>query len=95
MIPTLVLTSMLVFFLIELPPGDYLESYVNELIAAGETESETGEEYGMDRLMEYFASNSHKDLQEIHQDIIIELDNFKGGNQYKDDITMLSCRVSQ
>ena len=37
MIPTLVLTSMLVFFLIELPPGDYFESYVNELIAAGET----------------------------------------------------------
>ena len=37
MIPTLVLTSMLVFFLIELPPGDYFETYVNELIAAGET----------------------------------------------------------
>jgi len=37
MIPTLVLTSMLVFTLIELPPGDYLESYVAELLAAGET----------------------------------------------------------
>ena len=37
MIPTLVLTSMLVFLLIELPPGDYFETYVNELIAAGET----------------------------------------------------------
>jgi len=32
-----VLTSMLVFTLIELPPGDYLESYVAELLAAGET----------------------------------------------------------
>jgi len=37
MIPTLILTSMLVFALIELPPGDYLESYVAELLAAGET----------------------------------------------------------
>ncbi len=37
MIPTLVLTSILVFTLIELPPGDYFESYVNELRAAGET----------------------------------------------------------
>jgi peptide/nickel transport system permease protein len=37
MIPTLVLTSILVFALIELPPGDYLESYVAELLAAGET----------------------------------------------------------
>ena len=37
MIPTLVLTSILVFALIELPPGDYLETYVAELLAAGET----------------------------------------------------------
>ena len=54
MIPTLVLTSMLVFFLIELPPGDYLESYVNELIAAGETVDPKHieylrQEYGFDR----------------------------------------------
>ena len=37
MLPTLILTSILVFALIELPPGDYLETYVNELLAAGET----------------------------------------------------------
>ena len=37
MIPTLVLISILVFILIELPPGDYLESYVAEVLAAGET----------------------------------------------------------
>lgn len=54
MIPTLVLTSMLVFFLIELPPGDYFESYVNELIAAGETVDPQQieflkSEYGFDR----------------------------------------------
>ena len=29
MVPTLILTSILVFALIELPPGDYLESYVS------------------------------------------------------------------
>jgi len=37
MFPTLILTSILVFALIELPPGDYLETYVAELLAAGET----------------------------------------------------------
>ena len=37
MVPTLVLISMLVFTIIELPPGDYFESYVNELRAMGET----------------------------------------------------------
>ena len=36
MIPTLLLTSMLVFTIIELPPGDYFESYVAELKALGE-----------------------------------------------------------
>ncbi|SMO66013.1 ABC transporter permease [Paracoccus laeviglucosivorans] len=37
MVPTLVLISMLVFTIIELPPGDYFESYVQELRAMGET----------------------------------------------------------
>jgi peptide/nickel transport system permease protein len=36
MIPTLFLISVLVFVIIELPPGDYFESYVNELKALGE-----------------------------------------------------------
>jgi len=35
--PTLLLISMLVFLLIELPPGDYLESYIAELQIQGET----------------------------------------------------------
>ena len=37
MIPTLVIASMLIFAIIELPPGDYFESYVAELQASGET----------------------------------------------------------
>jgi peptide/nickel transport system permease protein len=36
MIPTLVLISMLVFTIIELPPGDYFESYIAEMRAIGE-----------------------------------------------------------
>ena len=36
MIPTLVLISILVFTLIELPPGDYFETFVNQLLASGE-----------------------------------------------------------
>ena len=37
MIPTLVAISVLVFAIIELPPGDYLESYVAELQSQGES----------------------------------------------------------
>ncbi|MBB4955764.1 peptide/nickel transport system permease protein [Agrobacterium vitis] len=36
MIPTLIMISMLVFTIIELPPGDYFESYVEEMRAIGE-----------------------------------------------------------
>ena len=36
MLPPLFLISLLVFVIIELPPGDYFESYVNELKALGE-----------------------------------------------------------
>lgn len=36
MVPTLVLISILVFTIIELPPGDFFESYVSELRALGE-----------------------------------------------------------
>jgi peptide/nickel transport system permease protein len=36
MIPTLVLISMLIFTIIELPPGDYFESYIEQLKTMGE-----------------------------------------------------------
>src|SRR5690606_23120136 len=54
MIPTLLLTSMLVFTIMELPPGDYFESYVAELQAQGEGVNEAKieflkQEYGFDK----------------------------------------------
>lgn len=60
-----------------------------------ETQDEQGSEFGMDSLLDYFKSDHTylKDLQEIHQDIIVALDTFKGKNSYHDDITMLTCRV--
>ena len=36
MVPTLIIISVLVFTIIELPPGDYFESYIAELKAQGE-----------------------------------------------------------
>jgi len=37
MIPTLVLASIVIFTIIQLPPGDYVESYIGELLASGES----------------------------------------------------------
>ena len=60
-----------------------------------ETVNESEQEFGMERLMEYFQKEETytRDLKDIHQDIIVALDNFKGRNSYHDDITILSCRV--
>lgn len=59
-----------------------------------ETENEDGEEFGLERLSEYFSEQYPADLKKVHQDIIIALDKFKGRNPYRDDITMLSCKVN-
>lgn len=58
-----------------------------------ETENENNEEFGMERLEAYFANLKDNNLKKIHQDIIIALDTFKGKNGYRDDITMLSCKI--
>lgn len=61
MVPTLVIISALVFTIIELPPGDYFESYVAELQAQGETVNAQQiealrQEYGFDKppVIRYF-----------------------------------------
>ena len=56
MIPTLLAISVLVFAIIELPPGDYLESYVAELQSQGESVDPKRieflrQEYGFDKPM--------------------------------------------
>jgi len=58
-----------------------------------ETVNEDGQEFGLQSLLDYFDKNKEKDIKTIHQDIIVNLDGFKGRNGYRDDITMLTCRV--
>lgn len=54
MIPTLFVISILVFIIIQLPPGDYLESYIAELQSQGESVDQDKirflrQEYGLDK----------------------------------------------
>ena len=56
MVPTLLAISAIVFLIIQLPPGDYLETYINELQSQGEAvDPEKIEalrrQYGLDRPM--------------------------------------------
>lgn len=61
MIPTLLIISALIFTIIELPPGDYFESYIADLAAQGEAVDlqeieQLREEYGFDKppVLRYF-----------------------------------------
>ena len=54
MIPTLLVISLLVFVIIQLPPGDYIESHIAELQSQGESVDEQKiaflrEQYGLDK----------------------------------------------
>jgi peptide/nickel transport system permease protein len=54
MVPTLLAISLIIFVIIELPPGDYLESYVAELQSQGESVDQQEieflrQQYGFDR----------------------------------------------
>lgn len=54
MIPTLIIASMLIFTIIQLPPGDYFETYIAELQAQGEQVDSARikflrEQYGLDK----------------------------------------------
>jgi peptide/nickel transport system permease protein len=61
MVPTLLIISALIFTIIELPPGDYFESYIADLAAQGEDVdmqeiAELRAEYGFDKppVLRYF-----------------------------------------
>jgi peptide/nickel transport system permease protein len=54
MVPTLLAISVMVFVIIQLPPGDYLTTYIDELISQGETVSADRieflrQQYGFDK----------------------------------------------
>ena len=54
MVPTLLAISAIVFFIIQLPPGDYLSTMVEELLAQGEKPdgeriAMLREQFGLDR----------------------------------------------
>ena len=74
-----------------------LDSFTLFLYTDGltETENENNEEYGSDRIRDYLEKNPYKDLKEIHRELLEELDKFKGKNDYRDDITILSCRLEE
>ncbi len=59
-----------------------------------ETFNPGGEEYGNQRLEEFLLASYFQDLPTIHNNILAELDKFRGGTEHQDDITFISCKVN-
>ncbi len=58
-----------------------------------ETFSEAEEEFGHERLLMALSDIRTRSLAGIHEAVITALEGFKGKEAYRDDITMLSCKV--
>jgi serine phosphatase RsbU (regulator of sigma subunit) len=43
--------------------------------------------------MDFIDDHKHKDLRDLHKQLIILIENFRAGSQYADDVTLLSCQV--
>jgi sigma-B regulation protein RsbU (phosphoserine phosphatase) len=58
-----------------------------------ETRNHEDEEFGHDRLMEFFEENKQTNPEELHARLVSLIDKFRIDNQYADDVTIFSCRV--
>lgn len=60
-----------------------------------ETFNKEGEQFGMERIQQIIEKHKCSDLEHVHTSIIAALDTYRGTLDYGDDITMLSCYVSE
>jgi len=72
-----------------------LEEFSLFLFTDGLTETfdANEEEYGTERLEKYLESQYGQPLEDIHGGLIQELNDFRSGRSFDDDLTFLSCRV--
>ena len=72
-----------------------LEDFSLFLFTDGLTETFDAEEeeFGTERLEQYLEKNYGQPLDDIHSGLIQELNDFRSGRSFDDDLTFLSCRV--
>lgn len=57
-------------------------------------DEQDGDIFGEDRLLDFLKVHYLDNLPILHQKLIAKLEEFAGGNEYADDVTLLSCRVT-
>jgi sigma-B regulation protein RsbU (phosphoserine phosphatase) len=58
-----------------------------------EVEGQNNDEFGVDRLEQYFIENRHEKLAVLHQRFLNRLSEFAGEKGFNDDITLLTARI--
>lgn len=71
---------------IRLQPGDAFVLYTDGVI---ESRSESGEEFGYERLLGSLRSHRHEDADVLHLNLLEDLQTFLGHDRYDDDLTLL------
>lgn len=69
-----------------------LFTYTDGLV---ETRNDMDEEFGQDRIFEFVNQHKQLDPKSLHETLIRRIENFRDGNHYADDVTLLSCRVGK
>lgn len=59
-----------------------------------ETESLEKEQFGIERISESIAANIKLSPHELNSLLVSQLDKFRTGNSYADDITLFTCKIS-
>lgn len=75
---------------VALQKGDYLFNYTDGLTEVKNNAQEEFDEVG---LCKFLSKESHLSPQDLHQDLIIYVDEFKEDQDYFDDLTMLSVKL--
>ncbi|MBO3698515.1 PP2C family protein-serine/threonine phosphatase [Roseivirga sp. E12] len=72
-----------------------LEDFSLFLFTDGLTETfdDQDEEFGAERLQSFLETHHGRPLDEMHQDLLKELDDYRKSQPFSDDLTFLSCRV--
>ena len=76
---------------------DFEENNIYFIYTDGLTEcmNEKKEEYGTERLLNFFNINNHSDIMKLKSDLLTDFSNFRGNALQNDDITFLFIKINK
>lgn len=75
----------------ELEPGDFLVLYTDGIV---EAENPDGEQYSLERLIDFLKTNREHETETIKEDLVKELKGFTNRNSFDDDVTFILIKIT-